>query len=239
MKKKKTKILLYFCLSIIFLLIFHTTEFFRNSFFILRDNYEVRFHKNYEFCNESGLGFLNFIKNNFKVDENVQIKNFKIAPDSSWFFYKGNIKLKKSDQLILLNYQNENVLNFNKFGETSFVSANIPKNIQKLEKIKFVEKFDVTKIKKIQIINKISDYEKILFNYKLENNNYSINEILLNLEVHGINIPAGDLIIKFHLSENISMKNVLQLKITYKNLFNLNNFEIISKKENCYFLRKS
>ena len=239
MKKKKNKILLYFCLSIIILLIFNATGFFKNSFFILRDNYEVRFHKNYEFCNESGLGFLNYIKNNYKVDANVQIKNFEIAPDSSWFFYKGKNKLKKSDQLILLNYQNENVLNFNKFGETSFVSAKFPKNILKLEKIKFVEQFDVTKIKKIQIINKISDYEKILLNYALQNDNYSINEILLNFEVKGINIPTGDLIVKFYLSENISMKNVLQFKIIYKNLFNLNNFEIISKKENCYFLRKS
>lgn len=212
---------------------------FRNGFFILRDNYEVRFHKNYKFCDESGLGFLKFINNNYEVDENVEIKNFQIAPDSRWFFYKGNNKLKKSNQLILLNYENENVLNFNKFGNNSFISVKIPKNIMKLKKIKFIEKFDLTKIKKIQIINKISNYEKTLLNYTLKSNNYSINEILLNLEVKGINIPAGDLIIKFYLFENLSMKNVSQFSITYKNIFNLNNFKIISKKENCYFLRKS
>ena len=51
----------FFFLTILILLIFQTTDFMKNSFFLLTSNYETRFNKNYEYCGNGSLGFLNFL----------------------------------------------------------------------------------------------------------------------------------------------------------------------------------
>ena len=234
----KSKFSSYFYVQILFLIIFQTTGFFKNGFLILRDNYQIRFNKNYEFCSGSGLGFLNYINNNYDVSENIQIKNFEIAPDSNWFFYKGNSKSKISNQLILLNYHNKTELKFRNLRENTFISISNPENILKLKKIIFKENFEVKNIEKLEIINKVSDFEKVLLSYKLKNNNYSGNELVLNTNVKDINIYYGNLIFKFTLKGLSQMEDITEFKIIYDNEYNPENYKIIDKKENCYFLKK-
>ena len=238
MKNYKSKFSSYFYVLILFLIIFQTTGFFKNGYLILRDNYQVRFSKNYEFCSGSALGFLNYINNNYDVSENIKIKNFEIAPDSNWFFYKGKSKSELSNELVLLNYQDNTELKFKNLGDNIFVSISNPENILILKRIIFKKNFDVKKIEKLEIINKISDFEKVLLSYKLKNNNYGNNELKLNINVKDINIYYGNLIFKFTLKDLSQMDDIKEFKIIYDNEYNLENYKIIDKKENCYFLKK-
>ena len=82
------------------------TDFFKNSYYIVNKNYDLRLQQNaYDFCENSGTGFIFKIKNKYKLTKIPQIKNYNTSPKQDWIFqnyselnYKNLIVLFNLDQ---------------------------------------------------------------------------------------------------------------------------------------------
>mgnify|MGYP000383226708 CR=1 FL=1 len=57
---------------------------------------------------------LSHVKNKYKIDKPIQIKNYFRSPNPSWFFFKNNINEKVQDKMILLGYRQNEVIKFKK-----------------------------------------------------------------------------------------------------------------------------
>ena len=103
-KDSKLKNLYLIILIILFLIL---NNFFYNFYYIAKQNYNNRMVYHYGFCDKSGYGFIYFIYNKYKINENINIYNSTIAPNSQWFYYDSKKQINKS-KLILLNYNSSN-----------------------------------------------------------------------------------------------------------------------------------
>ena len=103
-KNFKLKSLYLIILIILFLIL---NNFFYNFYYIAKQNYFSRMNYHYGFCDKSGYGFINFIYNKYKIDENINIYNSKKNPNSQWFHYNSKKQANKK-KLILLNYNSSN-----------------------------------------------------------------------------------------------------------------------------------
>jgi hypothetical protein len=135
-KDSKLKNLYLIILIILFLIL---NNFFYNFYYIAKQNYNSRMVYHYGFCDKSGYGFINFIYNKYKINENINIYNSTIAPNSQWFYYDSKNQINKS-KLILLNYNSSNknsdfiYLNLNSFKGNYKIIEN-EKNCYYLEKL--------------------------------------------------------------------------------------------------------
>ena len=111
--------------SILFVFIFifiliKSTNFFKNSFNLLYTNYELRLQGTaYGFCENpgnnysenSGAGYIFYIKDKFNLKKIPNILNFNIAPNQRWIFQ--GLNEKNENRLIVLH-------NIDKNGEPKF-----------------------------------------------------------------------------------------------------------------------
>ena len=104
MPKKR---IIYF-LIILFTLVVHDT--FLNSYIILNHNYESRMNKYGGFCEPQGYGFLEFVYKKYKLNFNLEVKNFNNMPAITGYFY--NVNRDMSENYIVLIGISE--LEFNK-----------------------------------------------------------------------------------------------------------------------------
>jgi len=103
-KKNFQTFLLIFALMAILL---KNTDFFKNSYYIVNKNYDLRLQQNaYDFCENSGTGFIFKIKNKYKLTKIPQIKNYKISPKQDWIFQ--NYEEFDNKHLIVLFNLDEN-----------------------------------------------------------------------------------------------------------------------------------
>lgn len=99
------KYIYYFGLLIFCIFIFKG---FMNFYIILNNNYEQRMIKYGGFCNNYGYGFVKYIKEKYKFDYNISVKNFNDAPSPYAYFYKINKKFSKN-YLIMINPSDSNL----------------------------------------------------------------------------------------------------------------------------------
>ena len=105
-KKKKMLILFFF---IIFSL---KINFFKNTYFLLNQTYSQRLWKVYDFCEETGIGYVEFVKQNYKLSKVPKIISWVKRPDRYWLFNKN--KFETNDKIIvLLNNTTNNEIRFN------------------------------------------------------------------------------------------------------------------------------
>ena len=84
-KKNIPTLLLIFALLVILL---KNTNFFENSYYIINKNYDLRLQQNaYDFCQNTGSGYVFKIKNKFKLKKIPQIKNYNTSPNQYWIFH--------------------------------------------------------------------------------------------------------------------------------------------------------
>ena len=97
-KKNIPTLLLMFALLVILL---KNTNFFENSYYIVNKNYDLRLQQNaYDFCQNTGSGYVFKIKNKFKLKKIPQIKNYNTSPNQYWIFQ--NYKEFDDEKLIVL-----------------------------------------------------------------------------------------------------------------------------------------
>ncbi|MDB9746605.1 hypothetical protein OAB07_00855 [Candidatus Pelagibacter sp.] len=83
------------------------TDFFKNSYYIVNKNYDLRLQQNaYDFCEDFGSGFIFKIKDKFKLKKIPQIKNYNTSPDQNWIFE--NYEEFDNEKLIVLFNLEEN-----------------------------------------------------------------------------------------------------------------------------------
>ena len=99
-------------ITYIFLLIFLLTFFdlFKNTYLILKMNYEKRLVFNYGYCEKTSYGFVKYIKEKYNLKKNIHIHNDdKSVPYSASFYFEPKLEFSK-DYLILLNYEDKKSL---------------------------------------------------------------------------------------------------------------------------------
>ena len=104
---KKTKFQTLFLLLVFTLILLKNTDFFKNSYHIVNKNYNLRLQQNaYDFCEDSGSGFIFKIKDKFELKKIPQIENYHRSPNQNWIFE--NYNEFDNQKLILLFNLNEN-----------------------------------------------------------------------------------------------------------------------------------
>ena len=103
----KNKLNIALIISLLFLLF--KINFFNGTSQILTVKYIKRISNVYGFCEREGIGYVNFIKEKFKVDKKIDLINsLKKNNNNSgkWAIYNTNFSEKdKSDYLIVINYK--------------------------------------------------------------------------------------------------------------------------------------
>ena len=114
----KNKLNIVLIISLIFLLF--KINFFNEISQILTVKYTKRISSVYGFCEREGIGYVNFIKEKFKIDKKIDLINsLKRNNNNSgkWAIYNTNFSENdKSDYLIVINYKKlSNKIDLNQF----------------------------------------------------------------------------------------------------------------------------
>ena len=100
---------IFFLLIISLLILLFKINFFNNISQILNVKYIKRISNVYGFCEREGIGYVNFIREKFKVDKKIDLINsLKRNNNNSgkWAVYNTNFsENEKSNYLIVINYK--------------------------------------------------------------------------------------------------------------------------------------
>jgi len=118
---KKNNINIFLLLGF-FLVLANQLDFLKKTYFILTKNYNLRFQEAYKldyfsgYCHKESHGYVYYIKEKFKNEYPPKIINFekKKRKLPYWIYYKPFNKINQNE-LILLNYTDEEKFNFNNF----------------------------------------------------------------------------------------------------------------------------
>ena len=226
----------YFILIVVFFSLIGSTNFLKKIYFVNRNDYDSRIAKNYSFCKDESVGFLHFIKSKYKLNKKVEIVNYKIYPNAEWVFFNLNNENIYKDKLILLNYEKQEEIKFLKLNNGLFVgNANPPYRFNIEKAIFSTNNNNINKIN-LEITNRSEDVIKILLskNFIFENQSKEVN---LNLNLDGFNIRLGKLYVKIKNNEN-NLEDVEEITLKLTPIYNLNNFKVLEKIDNCYFLER-
>ena len=234
-KKLEFYFLRYFILIVVVVFLIESTNFFKKIYFVNKYNYNSRIAKNYSFCKDESVGFLHFIKSKYKLNKRVKIVNYKIYPNPNWVFFNLNNENIYKDKLILLNYEKQEEIKFLKLKNGLFVGKANPPYISNTEKAIFSTNNNINKIN-LEITNRSEDVIKTLLskNFKFENQSKELN---LNLNLERFDIRLGKLFIKIKNNEN-NLEDIEEITLKLISAYNLNNFKVLEKIDNCYFLER-
>ena len=219
---------------VILILIFNLFNFPKNIYLLVRDNYKKRLSNSYKYCGSESIGFLDYIKDNYKDYKDFEIVNYFQSPNSHWFYENLTKKKSKGNLKILLGYYNDEV-NLELL-DTYFISDQL-KKLNRISQIQFNYSGEISKKK---------------FNLKIyqESKRYNFNRLLYSshfiLKTKGKNSFKIDK----NFTEEQSFNNAnLLIKIDGLNIFKISNFKVISKKpnnheilekhKNCYLIKKN
>jgi hypothetical protein len=238
--KKKSQIIVLLILTIA---VGIKTNFFRNLAEVTLHKFDDRIINKYGYCSGESIGYLLYLKKKYQIKNNPKIVNYIHTPTVNWAIVNTEIIDRNSKKLILLNYPGP---------EIRIDLKKINNNLFEFEDAAFFSnKFD--KIESIEIVNNSKNFEKI--NWKIDivtidksRNKKSIKafdiedflgeglKIKLDIFFKNLNLGGEKLYFKI-TSGNISKFENLQLKILLKNKYILENFQIIDKIDNCYYIR--
>ena len=238
MKNKiKFYIFRYFILIVIFFSLIKSTDFLKKVYFLNKYNYNQRIGKNYDFCKNGSVPFLHFLKSKYKLKKKVKIVDYEINPNSGWVFFDLNHENIYKDKLILLNYEKEKKIKFFKLKNGLFVSNKNPPHIFKIEKAIFStnNNNNIDTIN-LEITNRSEDKIQILLSKSFIFANQS-KEINLNLNIERFKIRLGKLFIEITNDEN-NLKNIKNITLKLNSIYNLNDYKVLEKIDNCYFLER-
>lgn len=233
---KLYKYRLYLIIIIICFLYFSIkNDFVKNLLFTTKFNENNRISQIYGFCGGESIGYLRSIKKKFDLATNPEIINFDHTPQVLWSIYNSNYNDKESKKIILLNYPgNEIAVNLKKEKDNLyeikdiFFLSLISKRIEYLSidnpNIHVIQ-IEIYELKKNNNLSKIKTLK-----LKKDKNEikFSLNENLKDL----INNDDNKIFLKFVKNDNSKINLIL------RNKYMINEYKIIDKYQNCYFLEK-
>ena len=110
---KKSSIIL---VALIFFFTLIQTNFFRNIYELTNLTYDERINNAEGFCAKSGVGYINFIKKKYNINEKIQLITADKEP-SLWSIFSSNFKTNEVPKhIIIINYKNlKKNINLNNF----------------------------------------------------------------------------------------------------------------------------
>ena len=230
LEKKYVLIIIFFVLLIKF-------NFFQNVFHIIKYDKDERLLRNSKFCEGDSQGFIVYLKNRYEFNTNPILQNNSITPLSDWYYFDFAKNNNKDNEYILLNYEEKQKLD-TYLSNSKYVINETPPLIEKIESIEIKLNDNKSIDNKNLIINLYKSENKV--EKKILTKKININKNQLE---YSINISLGDINgskLRRYLVEIFPLDKdlIADVKISIKNKFNLDNFKIIEKKQNCYFLKK-
>ena len=189
----------------------------------------------YGYCGGESIGYLKYIKKEFKLNANPEIINFEHTPPNLWSIYEAKFNNYKSDRKIVLNYPGKKIqVNLASLGDNIFefkdpyYFSTISNNINKIYSKKTDLKIDYLEFYK----NDYLDNSNLIRRSKLGYGIFKEHKLQINLEE--FEIEENRLFIKIISNKFYGKSSVLKMEL--ENRLNINDYEIIHNYENCYFL---
>ena len=189
----------------------------------------------YGYCGGESIGYLKYIKKEFKLNANPEIINFEHTPPNLWSIYEAKFNNYKSDRKIVLNYPGKKIqVNLASLGDNIFefkdpyYFSTISNNINKIYSKKTDLKIDYLEFYK----NNYSNNSNLIKKSKLGHMDLSDYKLGINLEE--FEIEEKRLFIKI-ISNEIYDKSS-EIKLELENKLDINDYEVIHSHKNCYFL---
>ena len=238
--KKKSQVLVLLILIIICGI---NTNFFKNFAEVILHKFDDRIVNRYGFCSGDSIGYLLYLKKKYEIKNNPKIINYVHTPSVNWAIINTKNINKSSKKLILLNYPGSELkINLKKINNSLF----------ELSDAYFFSKDKFSKIESIEISNNSNNFKKI--NWKLDivtidkhgnkkiAKEFDIENILteslkikLDILIEDVNLDDKKLFFEIK-NKNIAKIKDLQIYLILKNKYILENFEIINKIDNCYYV---
>ena len=237
MAKKFKKNFVLLIIGFLILSFIHNHNIFRKLYNIFVTNYESRLTKKQGYCSRESVGFLRMLKKKYKFNFNPLVVNYEDAvPDSGWSIYDNHNKTDKNHK-ILLNYPKNLSLYFKPLNKI-FYSEDTVRHSNGISNIIFDLKDEHIKIdSKIKIYSKTFNTKEIIYEenfHKLVENNQIIPIEFKTKKINSIYKPIFVEILD--LSDNqIGKINSIILNLNHE--FNLKDFTIIEKFNNCYYVK--
>ena len=232
----KTIILSFLVLVLLFL-----TNFFKSFLNVYSNNLNERVSFTYGFCENESIGYLKYLKKEFKLDNNPAIINYVHTPPVEWSIFEPSKLNKYSTDTILLNYPGEIInLNYQKKNDNIFEISNLGFFINKIEKIDSIlislnQSINLDNVG-IDLLSEINFGKKNLiknFNRPQQTNKDEI-KFEINLNINDLYSKNSNIAFKIN---NIDNKYISGVKILAKNKFILENFNIVNNHTNCFLIR--
>ena len=189
----------------------------------------------YGYCGGESIGYLKYIKKEFKLNANPEIINFDHTPPNLWSIYEAKFNNYKSDKKIVLNYPGKKIqVNLASLGNNIFefkdpyYFSTISNNINKIYSEKTDLKIDYLEFYK----NNYSNNSNLIKKSKLEYKDLSDYKLEINLKE--FEIGEKRLFIKIISNEVYDKSSVIKLEL--ENKLDIKDYEVIHNHENCYFL---
>ncbi len=238
--KKKSQILVLLILIIICGI---NSNFLKNFAEVILQKFDDRIVNRYGFCSGESIGYLLYLKKKYEIKNNPKIINYVHTPSVNWAMVNTKNINKSSKKLILLNYPGS---------ELKINLKKINNNLFELSDAYFFSKDKFSKIESVEILNNSNNFKKI--NWKLDLltidkygnkkivKGFNINNILterikINLDVlnKNLNLNEKKLLFKIKNKNSTQIEN-LQIYLILKNKYILEDFQIIDKINNCYYV---
>ncbi len=189
----------------------------------------------YGYCGGESIGYLKYIKKEFKLNANPEIINFEHTPPNLWSIYEAKFNNYKSDRKIVLNYPGKKIqVNLASLGDNIFefkdpyYFSTISNNINKIYSKKTDLKIDYLEFYK----NNYSNNSNLIKKSKL--GHMDLNDYKLEINLEEFEIEEKRLFIKI-ISNEIYDKSS-EIKLELENKLDINDYEVIHSHKNCYFL---
>ena len=238
--KKKSQIL---ALLILIIICGINTNFFRNFAEVILHKFDDRIINKYGFCSGESIGYLLYLKKKYEIKNNPKIINYVHTPNVNWAIINTKNINKSSKKLILLNYPGSELkINLKKINNSLF----------ELSGAYFFSKDKFSKIESIEILNNSNNFKKI--NWKLDLltiDKYGNKKIVKGLNIKNIlteslkikldilnknlNLNEKKLLFRIKNKNSTQIEN-LQIYLILKNKYILEDFQIIDKINNCYYV---
>ena len=232
----KIYFLIIFFLIISFAL---SNNIFRKFYNILTTNHNDRIIQTYGFCGGESIGFVKMLKKKYQFKTNPKIINFKTNPGSLWSIYDNKLKESDGSKIIFLNYTNLAELNFQKKNKI-YQTINKHEYIGEISKIIFNIKGESIKLNNnilIYTLNTKGD-KNLIYKKKFSGYFNKTNITDISHKTDNFNSEKHPIYIEIEGLQNDSLNNISSINLILKNKYTLNDYKIIEKKDNCYYVNK-
>lgn len=240
--KKTNNNFLKLIFSIVIIIALYQTQAMHNFNFISKNSFDERINKIYGFCSGESIGYLKYLKKEFKFKKNPKIINYKHTAPVSWAIINPKQINIFSDKIILLNYPGKyiklkninNQINSYTLNNISFYKDKIKsiKNLRIIFEKNFsnsnliVELYSETKFGKRKFIKKFN---------KIDNTNNKEINFNLNLAISDIYPKNNNINFKI---KNLKNNKITEVSFIAENRFNIEEFDLINNSNACFFIKQ-